>query len=361
MQVLVEMAFGAQLYGTADEHSDDDRRSVVVPHGRLILLQTIAPPRRLVGEVDHQRFPLHRFMQLACTGDSGALDMLHAPPSAWSTATPEWIDIHQNRRRFHSRSLSGALGYARKQASKYGVKGERLHAAERVVRFLDRLHYDVRLRDVWDDLPTGPHIRKVLTDSPNEHHREFYVVCGRRLHDNAFAPYCATILRGVVNDYGVRARAAADGDVDWKAMSHALRVSTQVCALLRDQDFTLPLPNASYVRDVKRGRVPIEQVRRDIDETLELAEQLAESSDLPERCDTTWAEQKVVEIYGAAVSYVDESKVACQHTEWGFIAAKEYPGGSVMWCHDCGAWRDDDDPTWQMPKQRTAGGDDVVV
>lgn len=51
---------------------------------------------------------------------------------------------------------------------------------------------------------------------------------------------------------------------------------------------------------------------------------------------------------------VDEgvAGVLCEHKESDveYIAQQEYPGGGVLWCSRCGAWRDDEGGEWHTPK-----------
>lgn len=51
-----------------------------------------------------------------------------------------------------------------------------------------------------------------------------------------------------------------------------------------------------------------------------------------------------------AVNSLTECTHPDEHVE--SIAAKEYPGGCVLWCDLCGAWRDDEEPEWHVPEKQ---------
>ena len=314
MRILVEMVFGAGLYGTDDDESDVDLCSVYVPSGGQIVGQNCPGIYKQGGSTntrkntpddqDHTLFPLHRFLNLALENDSGAMDMLHAPPIAWNDITPEWQWIREHRARFYTRGMAGSLGYARHQANKYGVKGERLQAIQTVLADLVGTDPRLRLRDIWDELPSGPYIQKIPAEQPAGNHREYYEVCGRKFHDTAAVKYCTPILQGVADQYGARAATAASNQgVDWKAMSHALRVARQTCTILRDRDLTFPLPDAELLLAVKRGRIPAAEVAEMIDRALTEAEQLSAASDLRAEPDTTVVPTIIEQIYGTEVMH----------------------------------------------------------
>jgi hypothetical protein len=62
-------------------------------------------------------------------------------------------------------------------------------------------------------------------------------------------------------NYGERARAAMTNEgIDWKAVSHAVRVARQALELLRDHKITFPRPDAEELLAIKLGKLPYSQV-----------------------------------------------------------------------------------------------------
>ena len=106
----------------------------------------------------------------------------------------------------------------------------------------------------------------------------------------------------IIAGYGKRVQAAAVAQgVDWKAMSHALRISGQALELLTTGHLTLPRPNADYLFAIKMGKVDLEVVRAEIDGMLEQVETAQQVSVLPEHPDRELAEQIVLNAYREAV------------------------------------------------------------
>ena len=93
IDIIVKMKFGSELYGTATPESDQDFKGVFLPTKEQVLLQRV--PRSLIfntkkstgaytvknssQDIDCEFYSLHYFIDLACKGETAALDMLHAP------------------------------------------------------------------------------------------------------------------------------------------------------------------------------------------------------------------------------------------------------------------------------------------
>lgn len=76
---IVEMRFGAHLYGTETEESDLDLKAVYLPAARDILLQRALPvitetrpkafgEKNTAADVDFEAFSLQRYMELLALG-----------------------------------------------------------------------------------------------------------------------------------------------------------------------------------------------------------------------------------------------------------------------------------------------------
>lgn len=289
MNVIVQMDFGSHLYGTATEDSDRDYKGIFMPSAQQVYLGRIPKSVRLssgpagvrngAGDVDSEMYSLHHFIKLACEGQTVALDMLHAPGSAIHKSSDIWRALQARRKMFYSKNMTAMIGYAKRQAAKYGIKGSRLAAAEEVLRVLRSVDPETRLAAVY--LPQLDHAR-------NEMHGNdaFYVVCGRKLQFTVKVKYHIATLEGFVTRYGARAKAAElDQGVDWKALMHASRACLQMREIFTRGDFTYPLPATAYLRNVRAGRYSYAAASSMLEEDIAKCERLAAASDLPEEVD----------------------------------------------------------------------------
>jgi len=300
MNILIKMIFGSYLYGTAIEGvSDKDFKGVFMPEFSDILLARVSKSyqtstkngdgKNTTSDVDSEFYSLHYFIELACQGQTVALDMLHAPESMCLISSHIWRDIVAQRHLFYTRNLDSFIGYARRQASKYGIKGSRLSAASSVIDFLKRCSPFETLGYYWEELPLSEHIFKHPGQATNNNLRE-YEVCGRKFQETASISYVLPIIEKFYANYGDRARQAAENkNIDWKAISHAYRAALQVKQILTEKTITFPLPQAAYLRDIKTGKLDYSTVvAPELEKLMAEVEALSLKSDLPERVDRAY-------------------------------------------------------------------------
>ena len=296
-QIIVDMVFGSHLYGTAGPSSDKDFKGVYLPTLTQMRLGKFpksynentkqnSSEKNTSEDTDREVYSLHYFLELAKKGETVALDMLHAPESAWVSHTWKWKVIVDRRSMFYTKNLSSLVGYARKQAAKYGVKGSRLAEAKAVLTVLKE-HGALplgpqKVHDILSLLPTGEHCGLQTSNGV-----EFYEVCGKKMTLNAFALHYVPMMEHFVEEYGNRAKQAeANEGIDWKAVSHAFRAAFQVKGILLDGDFTYPLPETEFLRAVKSGSLHFKtEVGPRLDALMDEVEALSANSTLPDAVD----------------------------------------------------------------------------
>jgi hypothetical protein len=316
MNVIVEMKFGSHLYGTDTPESDHDFKGVFLPEFESLILgektksintnTNATDGKNTSQDVDREFYSLHYFLKLALEGQTVALDMLHAPQSAILKSSHLWDVLVEQRSRFYTKNLKAFVGYARRQAAKYGIKGSRLAEVRMVATFLEksliRLKWnnDLRLRDVWDWLPKGDHLyfHSGASEKQDSMSLRMYEVVGKKFQETARVDYVLPILVRFITEYGVRAQKAEQNEgVDWKALSHALRAAYQVKELFVDGTMTMPRPEAGILLAVKQGRLAFKSVQAELEQTMSEVEALAERSELPEKADHKFAKHFLLYAY----------------------------------------------------------------
>jgi len=310
--MLVEMPAGSRLYGTAGPESDSDYKGVFVPTARQLLLcqtprQVAESPAKAAGEKngpgDEERvwFALHEFVRMALEGQTLAMDMLFASPAMWMFSTSAWRELHQNRNRFLNKNLHAFIGYARRQANKYGMKGSRLEAAKWAVAAL-RQNVERTVRESAGEIVAKAKVDGIqhvsLWDNYGEEQGGGLEILGRYLTPGATCGHYVAGMERYERSYGERAKMAATSEgVDWKAMSHAVRAAIMVENILTRREWELPFDaeTAKYLRGIKLGAFQFADVIKDLDSRLDRCTGLSEISDLPEHGDKEWAEDWVFE------------------------------------------------------------------
>ena len=305
MELIVKMAFGSHLYGTNTKHSDEDYKGVFMPSMNEVLLGRIPKShnhstggdnsKNSNEDIDTEIYSLHYFIELACKGETVALDMLHAPDNMIIEKTDIWDYIVKHRDKFYTRNLKAFVGYARKQAAKYGIKGSRLNASKNVLDFLNTIDGSKRLREVWEDLPSGEHIH-LLPKNPNGI-RE-YEVCGRKVQETTTILYAKSVIQNFYDHYGARAEQAAKNQgIDWKAISHAIRAAIQVKEILTEGKITFPLRDNEYLKQVKGGKLDyLTEVAPRLESMMDELETLSVKSILPEKSDRKYWDNFIIEV-----------------------------------------------------------------
>lgn len=322
MRLIVEMRFGSHLYGTATARSDTDIKAVYLPDAADILLQRVLPTisesrpkapgeRNGPGEVDREIYSLQRYLELLVDGQTVAIDMLFAPDSVMlRPPEPLWRRIQALGPQLMGRRATTFLRYCRQQANKYGIKGSRLAAARQALALLTeaeaRLGGAARLAEIADDLATlaasGPHIGLVDIEIQPGRPLRHLAICERKAPFNVALKDARALAARLVDGYGERARQAESQDgVDWKALSHAVRIGREAIELHETGRIAFPLGYADHLLKIKQGQLPYAEVAAEIEDLAETLETLAGSAEQPVASDLTSMEALVSEAYRAQI------------------------------------------------------------
>jgi hypothetical protein len=300
MNIIVKIKFGAHLYGTATSDSDVDYKGIFMPSKDEVLLGRIPKShshstgkdesKNTKNDIDVEIYSFHYFIKLACDGQTVAMDMLHAPEDMILQSSNIWKKIIKNRQKFYTKNLKSFIDYARRQASKYGIKGSRINAALQVLELLKKEDPSKKMRELWDELPRVEHCYDIASD-PNGMRQ--YQVCGKSFQESATIGYVIPIIEKFYNDYGRRAKLAAENkNIDWKAISHALRAAYQTKEILTENNLIFPLKMAPFLMKVKQGKLDyLTEVAPVLESLMEEVEKLSQRSTLPETVDRKFWDQ----------------------------------------------------------------------
>ena len=312
--------FGSHLYGLQTPSSDKDYKGIYLPERDNLLLGNYAKhysqstgdnkSKNTADDIDVEIFSLPYFIELACKGETVAIDMLHAEDNLascandwYSTLDSIWCELLSDRTKFYTKDMKSYVGYARKQANKYGVKGSRMGDVEKVINWLkfsenEEQRFTTTIRQVYTQLPTSEFIKLVSQDT-KQGELKFYEICGRKYQDTLTLEQLLAHAQGIYDEYGDRAKMAKlDLGVDWKAVSHALRASYQMLGILKDGDFEYPLPQTKFLLEVKTGQLNfVNEVQPELESVIQTIEKLAESSKLPQKVDRNYWDQWLLKKY----------------------------------------------------------------
>lgn len=331
MKTIIKSYFGSHLYGTSTPESDIDYKEIFIPHPEDIIMcraldhtninTNNSASKNTKDDVDHELYSLKYFIKLASQGETVALDMLHTPKALIvKSDRPEvWDYLYQNRARFYTTDMTAYLGYVRKQAAKYGVKGSRLAELRRVLEVIkdipewkhedkpkDKAHNQRwKVSEIKDKLPLSEFLfwQTFVDNKCGE--QLFYHVLGRKYQSTITVAEMKYSLTKLEAEYGERARKAeANEGVDWKALSHALRGGLQLKEIYSTGDLKYPLGQADDILDVKLGKLPFVEVQQMLEDTVDEVEQLsvqAKKNGMPNKVDERFWDKFVYDVYSDEV------------------------------------------------------------
>lgn len=303
-KILVYMPFGSHLYGLQTPSSDRDFKGVFMPTKEEIYLNKIPQNIKISSGDDHKKntaadvdaeiFSLHHFMKLACSGQTEAMDMLHGGIENFTQTSSVWSQLVLLRKLFYTSNMSAFVGYARKQAAKYGVKGSRLDSVQCATSILScNSHYTIKQLWLCDllfkDDNSYIHIERDEFDNINNQ-LSYWSVCDKKMTFGSKASHYLPMMQKYYDNYGKRAVLASQNQgVDWKAISHALRAGFQTKHIFLDGTYSYPLPETEYLLKVKTGQLDYStQVAPYLDDLIDELERLSKVVDLPQQVDRTF-------------------------------------------------------------------------
>ena len=303
--VIMLCRFGSHLYGTDTPESDTDYKGIFMPTKEQILLNKIpktlnydsnpSNEKNTEEDIDCELYSFHYFMLLACKGEMIALDMLHANKENILFSNDIWDQIQARRGLFYTTEMRAFVGYAKKQAALYGMKGSRLKSAEKLIEFLSALDQESRMSDVWKELPTDENMKHMQYEGGCAMKYMMFNFCGKQIQSTNKVKYTLDMVQKFYDSYGHRAIAAKKNEgVDWKAMSHAMRAGLQIKEIFQTGDLKFPLKEASFLRRVKQGKLSFDLVIGNIECILDEIEQLSIKSTLPIKVDRTLIDEFIM-------------------------------------------------------------------
>jgi len=327
MNTIIKIKFGSHLYGTNTPESDLDIKGIYIPELRDIVLgkvkKTIQTKRsKAEGErntkddVDVEIFSLCRFLELLAEGQTVALDLLFANAENIIDVTDlgsyVMYEIDANRDKILTKNVNAFVGYARQQAAKYGIKGSRMDAVKRTVALLETLpirdklflHEEAIHKLVVEcesliSLEKTALVEVVMIPGPDKVTLMPHLhVCGRKVPFGSTVKFARDVFGRILQGYGDRAhKASVAGGIDWKALSHAVRVNNEALELLETGKITFPRPDREVLLKIKNKELPYDEVANMIEEGLAKLYEAQEKSTLRDEPDYEWIENFIYQIY----------------------------------------------------------------
>lgn len=301
--VMFMVEYGSRLYGTSTPSSDTDYKVLYLPNIDDVLLgkrmvstkarydangvkitdDTMSMP---ADGVEAEFIPFQTFVRDFVQGQTYAVECAFAIKNQGPTAPSaleqrEYDLVLELITRFSNAEVYSMVSFAQKQTFDYVKRGERLNEALKVQKALrdvivmfgnttamPRLdtkfmygNFDFVLD--WVAKETG--LKTGVSVNSNKSQRTLELN-GRSYLESTRIDHILQQVNKLVEKYGERTNEAAKKEVDWKSMSHAVRVYQQSLELLATGKITFPRPNAADLLKIKQGQLDFETVKSVLNE-----------------------------------------------------------------------------------------------
>jgi hypothetical protein len=306
---LFKTMFGSRLYGTNTPASDIDWKEIFLPEKAQLLIGRKPTnvvvstggdhTRNTKDDVDYEYIPIQVFATDFIGGQTYAVELAYAvlsedPQAGQEIYSMEFLDfVHELTEKFLTSNIKAMIGYAMNQAQIYGIKGTRLAS---VRKFVDKLTEEVvmghyRLDDkleVIDQWLVGNEDKYLFKGTYENMDKK---LPGVSVLEKMY-PYSITVgealerTTALKEKYGSRAQdAEAAKGMDWKATSHAVRITQQAIKLLNEGKLEFPFPkdNVEQLLAIKRGEKSVDEVKQLLEDLFDELDRAKENTKLPER------------------------------------------------------------------------------
>jgi hypothetical protein len=307
MKIIMKAIAGSHLFGLNTEKSDKDYKGVYLPSADDILLGKFnksinqstnnSNNKNNSSDIDTELFSLDKFMNMLKEGQTVAIELLFTPDEFILEKHPLWDEIVSKRNELVHKNVVSFIGYAKQQAAKYGIRGTRMGSVEKVLETLknykETYPYSNKLFNFRNQLLELTkleyvHIVQVpkVKNDLNEGYDEHFEVIGKKYPMFSTIDYVINSLQKAYDEFGTRSKLAKmNQGVDWKAVSHALRVIHQGKVLLTTGSLAFPLEKEQrdFILLVKKGELDFTTiVQPEIEKGLKELLEIKQHSNLPD-------------------------------------------------------------------------------
>ena len=322
IKILYLTKLGSHLYGTNNENSDTDYKGIYLPSKESLLLKqdqdfikldtNNTNQKNTSLDIDCHLDSLHKWLHLLEKGETSAIDTLF---SMWSKDTIvykfintwslfSFVDYVKNHYlKLITSKPHAFVGYCLSQVKKYNIKGERYKELVSFITFLKTFNISnnnrIETLKSWiqQHISDYKYIKYVEAPAPRGTPGNwlYLEILGRKYSPTVSIEYLLEACQKLEQGYGSR---VTNTEIDWKALSHAVRVILEIEELLTTSKIVFPLSQAPYIYSIKQGKEDFDDVIQFITQKIEIIDNLLEVTALPHSVDISFQKKTILSLYG---------------------------------------------------------------
>jgi hypothetical protein len=259
-----------------------------------------ATDKMVAGETETEYLPIQVFLDDFFSGQTYALEVAFATVQYKHTTqsgfTEKWAWLMGELiSKFLTKNVKKMVGYAVSQSKLYGLKTERYTTLKAVVSIVEEYFNCSDFTASQVKMVTTSMLLQALLDLPhvktalvaNAHgdkvDQPALEVCGKKYPLTNYWDTFLTSVQGALNNYGERVKEFEGENVDWKALSHAIRITYQVLELSQKGTLTFPNEHAELLRSIKNGEVSLNEATEALNDAFSKIDDAVNASVLQEK------------------------------------------------------------------------------
>jgi hypothetical protein len=276
---------------------------------RVAKTNTVENTRNGPEDIDVEYIPIQQFARDFYEGQTYAIEIAFSIDGSHASQTHYGLDgkpapmdatsdfcqfVDELKARFLTSNIKAMMGYVVNQANLYSFKGERLNAARGAFALFGSMPPDQSIESAMSE-PSKREAAKALAEQFPKYFTEgeYDISNGRmapcfKLLEKTVpwsikASQASTMVSSSIKKFGDRAKSASADNVDWKATMHAVRIVDEGLELLSTGSVRLPLApeKAQRLLAIRRGEIPLETIKNELETKLDSLKTLEQTSLLP--------------------------------------------------------------------------------
>jgi hypothetical protein len=262
------------------ETSDVDIKTVFVPSGRDILLGRISTSNRdgtsnVMGkntqdDTDQDNHDLIKFMRLLETGTPEGFELLFAPDHAHlAPASLTWRTLQARSSEFVHADLVPFERLIRKTSTVVQLGEVEEDAARKVCDLLNKLmegsgrkkSVSPHVDDIVDAVGNPQIVRRDVREGRDGTRHEVMLITHKAVPVDESISFAFKLANSVAAEAAANQARKTLAPEQWKHLSLAVRLSSQMIELLQTGRLTFPRPEREFLYDIKVGNVSMERIR----------------------------------------------------------------------------------------------------
>ncbi len=271
-ELLYLCIFGSDLYGTKLKNKSDlDLRGIYYSKHRdknIHYSTNTTQSKNIENDIDIDLYHLKGFLlEKLEEANIGALDIL------FSNTNPDciiYIDsrldkIFESQNKLVSEKIvKSSYDYIIKQGKKYGIKGSRLGELRKINDIIENCEDNKKLSVYADE---------ILSQSDYIVFDENKFIISDKIYEFSIKMREMKLrIKNDINKYKI------PSEIDYKALSHALRVCKQGQSLLNFGKITFPLRYAEELIEIKSGKIEYSEIEKIIWQEFDKLKEIAKNS-----------------------------------------------------------------------------------